>query len=94
METDEITAPKFLRWANERLTAGRQRLSPELLLMMVVVVMVMVMVMMVVVGVGPRSGRGKGKGNNRDQKHRRENFVHHILLSPLRLGSIADCVGI
>ena len=92
METDEITAPKFLRWANERLTAGRQRLSPELLLMMVVVVMVMVM--MVVVGVGPRSGRGKGKGNNRDQKHRRENFVHHILLSPLKLVAIADCVGI
>jgi len=65
--------------------------------MMVVVVMMMMMMMMVVVvvmmvGVGPRSGRGKG--NNRDQKHRRENFVHHILLSPLRLGSIADCVGI
>jgi len=65
--------------------------------MMVVVVVVMMMLMMVVVvvmmvGVGPRSGRGKG--NNRDQKHRRENFVHHILLSPLRLGSVADCVGI
>jgi uncharacterized membrane protein len=67
--------------------------------MMVVVVVMMMMMMMVVVvvvvmmvGVGPRSGRGKG--NNRDQKHRRENFVHHILLSPLRLGSVADCVGI
>ena len=75
--------------------AGRQRLSPELLLMMVVVVVVVVVVMMmmvVVAGVGPRSGRGKG--NNRDQKHRRENFVHHILLSPLRLGSVANCVGI
>ncbi len=58
--------------------------------MMVVVVVVVVVVMMV--GVGPRSGRGKG--NNRDQKHRRENLVHHILLSPLRLGSVADCVGI
>jgi hypothetical protein len=50
------------------------------------------MMVVVMVGVGPRSGRGKG--NNRDQKHRRENFVHHILLSPLRLGSVADCVGI
>jgi len=56
------------------------------------VVVVVVVVVMVVAGVGPRSGRGKG--NNRDQKHRRENFVHHILLSPLRLGSVADCVGI
>ncbi len=54
--------------------------------------MVVVVVVMMVAGVGPRSGRGKG--NNRDQKHRRENFVHHILLSPLRLGSVADCVGI
>jgi len=56
------------------------------------VVVVVVVVVMVVAGVGPRSGRGKG--NNRDQKHRREKFVHHILLSPLRLGSVADCVGI
>ncbi|MGO9848029.1 MAG: hypothetical protein ACLPKT_15990 [Methylocella sp.] len=54
--------------------------------------MVVVVVVMMVAGVGPRSGRGKG--NNRDQKHRRENLVHHILLSPLRLGSVADCVGI
>jgi len=61
-------------------------------MMVVVVVVVMMMMVVVVVGVGPRSGRCKG--NNRDQKHRRENFVHHILLSPLRLGSVADCVGI
>ncbi len=56
---------------------------------MMVVVVVMMMMM---VSVGPRSGRGKG--NSRDQKHRRENLVHHILLSPLSLGSVADCVGI
>ena len=63
-----------------------------MVVMVVVVVVVMMVVVMMVARVGPRSGRGKG--NNRDQKHRRENFVHHILLSPLRLGSVANCVGI
>jgi hypothetical protein len=59
---------------------------------MMVVMVVVVVVVVMMARVGPRSGRGKG--NNRDQKHRREYFVHHILLSPLRLGSVADCVGI
>ena len=59
---------------------------------MMVVMVVVVVVVVMMARVGPRSGRGKG--NNRDQKHRREYFVHHILLSPLRLGSVANCVGI